>query len=302
MLDDLRKAIIKAVEDRERFIAENNLDEKFCLPDGHWRKGTQDYTSLYEQLRDCSDVQDLRLWSRNFSGCANLNEEGWVARWEKITAGVPDQFLFKPLELSHEPGPLIRGIPVNHDTYVYQERIELMRAGEILNRLDKLNSPLILEIGGGYGALALAIRRIVPHARYIICDLPECLLFSGMYLGLTGESVQLMNSPLKVDKGVTLLPKYTLVPNYLFHELTEPIDLAINTLSMSEMSEHQVSVYAEGISSLIGMTGLFFEQNINNHCPGWIDAKKQIEPHFAVRHTIQLPNWVTQGQLDIWYN
>jgi hypothetical protein len=40
--------------------------------------------------------------------------------------------------------------------------------------------------------------------------------------------------------------------------------LVINTLSMSEMSEHQVRTYAVGISKLIGTHGAFFEWNQDN--------------------------------------
>src|SRR5262249_30834400 len=93
----------------------------------------------------------------------------------------------------------------------------------------------VLEIGAGYGFLASKFLQKF-NSKYIICDIPESLLFSGLYLALQGRDVSL-----SMDSEVTL------VPNYWFDGIGN-VDLVINTLSMSEMSEYQVRVYAEGIS------------------------------------------------------
>lgn len=123
----------------------------------------------------------------------------------------------------------------------------------------------LLEIGAGYGVLASKLLQILGNdTKYIICDIPESLLFSGLYLALSGFLVLQVDCPPSIGHGITL------IPNYWFNRLLEPMrkmDLVVNTLSMSEMSEHQVRVYASGISKLIGMDGLFFEHNFDNrHC------------------------------------
>ena len=47
--------------------------------------------------------------------------------------------------------------------------------------LARLIEPALIEIGGGYGGLALHLSRIVGKSHYVIVDLPETLdLFSGL--------------------------------------------------------------------------------------------------------------------------
>ena len=96
----------------------------------------------------------------------------------------------------------------------------------------------------------------------------------------------------------------------MFHRLLEPllaVDLAINTLSMSEMSELQVRGYCNGISRMIGRTGNFFEQNQDNRHLGMIRACDVIAPHFRRRANAQ--GWwqarrepLTQGRANVWSN
>src|SRR5207245_4068394 len=44
---------------------------------------------------------------------------------------------------------------------------------------------------------------------------------------------------------------FTYIPNYLIGKIAGKFDLVINTLSFSEMSEHQLRTYAQKISELI---------------------------------------------------
>ena len=97
---------------------------------------------------------------------------------------------------------------------------------------------------------------MVGAKEHVICDLPESLLFSGLYLTLTeGGSVQVTGDVYRPTEGFVLLP------NYKFHLLAGHFDIVINTISMSEMTEFQVKTYAQRIVPLIGDSGVFFEQN-----------------------------------------
>jgi putative sugar O-methyltransferase len=143
----------------------------------------------------------------------------------------------------------------------------------------------ILEIGGGYGALASALLATFPRCEYCICDLPESLLFSGLYLAMTREDGIALRQV--GDANGLMAPRVNLTPNYLFDRLDGHFDLVINTLSMSEMSNHQIEHYARDISKLIGSTGIFFEQNQDNrHMPRLTYSKPILEPHFAKRTTL----------------
>ena len=59
-------------------------------------------------------------------------------------------------------------------------------------------------------------------------------------------------------------PCMSFIPNMIYRETLAgagPVDLVINTLSLSEMSDAQIKDYCGGVQTLIGNTGLFFEQN-----------------------------------------
>ena len=313
-LDGLRRAIVRTVEDREDYVARWRLDPAFCFADANWRPQANDYTALYRQIRDCPTgeiAQRLRPLTRNFTGYILPEKidrhDPWVARWRRWIRGVPRRYWFEPLPLPGERGPVIDGVVVNHDTCVYQERVNLLLPE--FQRLDEMREPVVFEIGGGYGALALAITRALPSVRYVICDLPESLLFSGLYLLLAGFAPQLFAT----DKPIESLKSsgFALMPNYLFPGLvadTCRIDLAINTLSMSEMSEHQVRCYARKLSRMLGERGVFFEQNQDNRHLGMINAPDVIAPHFRRARKARWRRWwgpsrrPSQGTPHLWSN
>lgn len=309
----LRRAIVRTVEIRENYVAQRNLDPAFSFADANWRPPVNDYTTLYSELRDCpvDRISDsFRRLTRNFTGYVIpdtiLYSDPWLRRWRRWTRGLPRRYWFEPLPLPGERGIAIDGVIVNHDTYAYQERINLLLPE--LQRLEKLQKATVLEIGGGYGALALAIKRIVPNSHYVICDLPESLLFSGLYLSLAGYAPQLFEPDEKIARfeksGVVLLP------NYLFPQFGSEVrlDLAINTLSMSEMSKYQVHYYAEKLSQMLGERGVFFEQNQDNRHLGMLNAAETIAPHFRQARKARWRRWwgpsrrPSQGAPHIWSN
>ena len=106
-----------------------------------------------------------------------------VARWDELTAGLSRKFIYAPPAMLGEVGWWRKGILLNEDTVTYQERLSLLCAANVFKSLPA--APRIIEIGGGYGALASAITAAFPKAEYWICDLPESLLFAGLYLTLT---------------------------------------------------------------------------------------------------------------------
>lgn len=313
-LDSLRRAIVRTVDIREDYVARRRLDPAFCFADANWRPQANDYTALYRQLRDCPAgeiAERLRPLTRNFTGYILPEEisrsDPWVTRWRRWISGVPRRYWFEPLPLPGERGPVIDGVVVNHDTCVYQERMNLLLPE--LQRLDGKHEPIVFEVGGGYGALALAITRSLPSVRYVICDLPEALLFSGLYLSLAGLAPQLLAPEMPIEnlKG----PGVALMPNYLFSGLPAEacrIDLAVNTLSMSEMSEHQVRRYAEKLSRMLGERGVFFEQNQDNRHLGMINAPEIVALYFRRVRKAHRRRWwgpsrrPSQGTPHLWSN
>jgi len=315
--------IVDAVERREQVIASEHLDPAFAYPGANWHpEAPNDYLNAYRLMRTLKweEIKNLRFRAQNFSGYSLLrfkrgpgtlatdpvpvDFDAQIPRWPSfkllfywrlLTFGLPSHLLFKPPPMLGEVGWWINGVLLNEDTAGYQERLSLLAFAQIFAQLPR--RPRILEIGAGYGALATAILSAVPDCEYWICDLPESLLFSGLYLSLTSDDTIQLHSV-----GKQTSARINLVPNYLFPLLADRFDLVINTLSLSEMSEAQIDCYASGISKLIGETGAFFEQNKDSRYIGWSHCKPIIARYFTKKKRIRPPFWVRHGVADVWRN
>jgi hypothetical protein len=241
--------IVDAVERREQIVAAEHLDPAFAYPSANWHsEAPNDYLNAYQLLRTLKweEIKNLRFRAQNFSGYSLLRftrGPGTLATdpvpvdfdtripsrpsfklllyWRLLTFGLPSHLIFKPPPMLGEVGWWINDVLLNEDTAGYQERLSLLAFAQIFEKLPR--RPRILEIGG----------------EYRICDLPESLLFSGLYLLLMrDDTIQLYSI------GKQTSARINLVPNYLFTLLADRFDLVINTLSLSEMSEAQIQCYA----------------------------------------------------------
>jgi hypothetical protein len=81
-------------------------------------------------------------------------------------------------------------------------------------------------------------------------------------------------------------------------------DLAINTLSFSEMTEKQLRYYGDGLSCKLGQNGMLFEQNQDDRSAGTLYSKLILPDYFKFRRNLgisTLPG-LTEGMADIWAN
>lgn len=186
-----------------------------------------------------------------------------VPAFRKYVAGLGPRDIFAPPLIMGEVGFKVDGYCVNRDVVAYQERINLMRELGVFDHLQRKGAPLILEIGGGYGALAFFLKQRFPHATYVIVDLPRSLLFSGCYLAaaLPGVEVRVF----KPGNEQFAPGSITLVADFLLHQLPVPVvDVALNTLSFAEMPEQTVADYGRWLARHLAADGLLFEQNFDN--------------------------------------
>ena len=318
------KKIINIVSSREEIVKKRGLDPEIALPQNRWAKqpiSGNDIHDLYQlvSLAQYEIINRLRLYCRPFTGYflrQELNTENltstqiWLDSFLKITKSIPDYMVAKFPPVLGEIGWNVSGSPVNHDVYVIQERLSCLYESGIMDYLlKKSRKLLILEIGSGYGGLAKCLKEIFPASVIYLCDIPESLLFSALYSGIT-----ISDSSQFIYDGTSAFvlqdhPNNGLffIPNFLFDDLKDcnfKFDLVLNTLSFSEMSEKQLGCYAEGISEMLEEDGVLFEQNQNNETIGLLNAKAVLQGYFSHRRTI-LPDSLyslTQGNADLWSN
>lgn len=100
--------------------------------------------------------------------------------------------------------------------------------------VDPLRSALIVEWGGGYGALAKMVARWAPSSTYVLIDTPIFLALQWLYLAVVlGEDRVVVHS----SPSDPLVPgKLNLVPIGLVGDLVLQTDLFISLFALSESS------------------------------------------------------------------
>ena len=333
-------------DNREQFVAANNLDPDFCLPRGNFAAGADPETGPVASYRRAGRafeenpqrLQTLRFHTGDFTGFSILNGKradklgagdnltceappdfdqtlpalisryDFLPRWQYLMLHTPLTQVFAPPPICGEVGWDYAGIIVNHDTLAYQERVTLLHHFGVFKFLDQIIAKRgfarVLEIGGGYGALGCHIKRVRPQVAYTICDLPEAMYLSAPYVSFLHPelSIRFVTTP---DADTDALDGFYFMPNYALPlaVVGRRYDLVLNTLSLSELSAHQICRYAETISQLIGGDGAFFEQNFDNSSDGMEDCKKYL-PRYFLRRTSGKPDSMVliQGTPDLWSN
>lgn len=309
-------------KNRNNYIVENEVDRRFAMPDANWSyDAPNEFVKLFLRIlkTQSDDIRYLRAFSSTFSGynlyhladgCGltasdlELNRHTFdmiygkisefnsvfVKDHQELVGGIPSRFVFNPPRKLGELGHVVNEVLVNSDTNSYQERLNIMYETGIdayVDAIHRQNRPVrVLEIGGGYGAIAYWFNNAYPDCHYTILDLPESLLFSGIYLSICIPNVRTSFGLEPLVKGIRF------IPNYMAELLHEPFDLIINTLSMSEMSRYQVERYAELMRThWIKISGIFFEQNQDNRHMGLQCAQEILAPFFPY-HVPLNPNGI----------
>ncbi len=320
------------VHNRDVYLREHGVDPRFALPDANWSyESPNEFVRLFRRVAEAEPqtLAHLRGLSQVFSGynlyhvcngyglsaasmelSPDLDEvieerlekhnQPHLDDWREMTQGIPRRFLFSPPAMMGEVGHEADGVIVNSDTCTYQERVNLIYSaglGDWLDeRLEMQGDLRICEIGGGYGALCHWFKQAYPAASYTIVDLPESLLFARLYLSMTRPDLVTSAGLATAKHGVRF------VPNYMAEQLTEPFDLVINTLSMSEMSEYQIKKYATLMKQhWLTDRGMFFEQNQDNRPGGLQCAEVVLKPEFPEHATLRaLRGRLANGSPNVW--
>jgi len=261
------KKFRKMVETREVFVVGKGLDKKVALPSNYW--GGKVNNILLSPEYDI--INHLRLHTYVFTGMKLRDHLGTThspmppnlaSRFSELTKGLPKELIANPPRILGEIGWQWKGGTVNADVVAYQERLSLIYKAELYKRIKNKERPIILEIGSGYGALAYFLKQAIPQAQMILCDLPESLAMTAVYLRTTfPKHTHFIYEGEETDEAGGNAD-FIYIPNFIFNQWPiKSIDLAINTLSFAEMSVEQVRDYVSGIKAGIGAEGYLFEQN-----------------------------------------
>ena len=147
-------------------------------------------------------------------------------------------------------GHLIDGQLVNIDTLKFYESLIALDQGGVLAGMESSNeSPVVVEIGAGWGGFAYQFKKTVPNATYVIIDLPQTILFSGVYLMtlFPNAKIFIYGQDGHVSPPVPLTEyDFVFMTHYAINSFKpSQLDLGINMVSFQEMTTEQVRGYAK---------------------------------------------------------
>ena len=202
-------------------------------------------------------------------------EEFYFSLFARVEQEVGYEFLYSNLELSNIGSPLHSY--KHRDRYVDNNRLihvhwlyEVQEAFQCIPSLKKYNdSPLICEIGGGYGSFASLLHEAF-QSKLMLIDLPEANLISSCYLSEKYPSKRIYTFLNYLGSGSTVSLQdirdydfFVLPPGCHFSREIE-FSAFVNTRSMMEMNFSAISDYFDLIQARLSVGGLFLD--INRYC------------------------------------
>lgn len=101
----------------------------------------------------------------------------------------------------------------------------------------------VLEIGGGYGALAAETLHHLPIRQYFLVELPESVPLAFFYLKACFDTtIQVLTSP---DDAVDSDARVVLLPPWCLPSLRVPITTLVNTHSFQHMMGESITYYLQ---------------------------------------------------------
>lgn len=226
------------IEERNFFynsILERRLDVVSDKLRNFWRN------ELGSIVKEYAKYEDLVLGRRQFIEWFKYNVARNYLIWQEVFHEPIDK-LDVPL-VGNPWGLIIK------DQLVAPKAVRFHTHAMQLTSLTKgIPHPLIAEIGGGYGGMAMYLLRINKHITYINYDLPEMLILSAYYLLLSLDDRDrrfFIYGEGRIPRGNEIkLYDVLMLPNYVLPELEDDsVDVFINTFSFSEMPWNTLSEY-----------------------------------------------------------
>lgn len=206
--------------------------------------------------------------------------------YDALVAGLPVKYRLSAPAILGEFGYDFDGSLVNKTLLRFQKTVRTLYREGVLQQLETATErSQLLEIGGGYGCLALHLKRLLPNTTYWMVDLPETLLFAASYLSLALPDARMYfydaHSPIP-PHGRMADYDFILLPNYALRHLQGvTFDLALNTASFQEMSAAQLNEYLDCIRAT---SKLLYSSNhdVQDKNPERIDVTETLRQRFRL--------------------
>ena len=144
----------------------------------------------------------------------------------------------------------------------YHDLSQIYFASSLERALSGRPAAWVLEIGGGYGALAAKLRRINAVSRFVLIDLPETLAIQRWYLSFAMPGARLIGYKEYCNLGIQSSLEQAdvlLLPPAVIGELPARIfDTAINIRSFAEMTTNYVGFYISNIERVLKENGTLY--------------------------------------------
>lgn len=146
-------------------------------------------------------------------------------------------------------GVVIDGVLAAPQSYRFHHQ-----ASRALDLVADVDRPVVLEIGGGFGGMAMMLHRLAGRPlTYVDLDLPETLTLAAYYLLAAQPHLRvLLHDPTEpLDRGATDDHDVVLAANFAIEGLTgHPVHLFLNAFSLSEMPAAVIANYLGRVQAL----------------------------------------------------
>lgn len=198
------------------------------------------------------DAALAALQTMLFVHSRSADEAALAVRWnlrQPFAAAAPEASAFAP----EDSVVRIGGRRYWHDDFRHHgflRRMTAALAGETPAR--------ILELGAGCGNLARLIKLAWPGVRYTIVDLPDTLVFAGMFLRANFPEARVCFLTDESAAGELTAADFALVPAGLEHVLAgQSFDAFINTASLGEMRRETVEYWFDFVQRRVQARRIF---------------------------------------------
>jgi len=231
--------------DNARF---NEKTKKYNNIDPWERRKKHDYANLIDEI--ISDPKEQENIIKVLNSISSVCGPDFLINNIETQIGSPQKHLVK-----YESDSLYCN---RHDLSNIYYFWQISRAAD---KLIETDTPIIAEIGGGYGGVVSKTKKRYPKARFIIFDLPESLAVQTYYIFNTFPDSKILYLHDILERGSMIFYEdfdFILLPGWMIDHVPDKfIDLVINMRSMMEMPLNIIDFYFTHIQRTVKINGLF---------------------------------------------